>query len=72
MQEGRENIQSRAIDEFKRIETDLLLVALAQECNEEYIGITYYSKEFGIVLCLYDNDERRFVMLKWCNETIDL
>jgi hypothetical protein len=59
------------LNEFKRVETDLLLIALFQKWSKQLIQITFMSY-IGLITCFYNFKERRFVALKVDEQIVTL
>jgi hypothetical protein len=59
------------LNEFKRVETDLLLAVLFTEWDKQFIAITFMC-EVGLITCYYDYFERRFIALKLDEQIVKL
>ena len=59
------------LNEFKKVETDLLLTALCCEWSTQFISVNFIS-EVGLITCYYDCEQLRFVALKLDEQIVKL
>jgi hypothetical protein len=59
------------LNEFKKVETNLLLTVLFHQSDKQFIAVTFMC-EPGLITCYYDYFERRFIALKLDEQIVKL
>jgi hypothetical protein len=59
------------LNEFRKVETDLLLTVLFHEWDKQFIAVNFIC-EVGLITCYYDYFERRFIALKLDEQIVKL